>query len=80
MDEPFIITITYKGAEQGFTAILQVLGYTHRFHVSVEGIEVIFERDEEGQYRAVIPPEKETKKIDTLLLQSIAKEIENILA
>ncbi|HZE86515.1 MAG TPA: hypothetical protein VE035_19475 [Puia sp.] len=80
MDEPFIITIHYKGAERNFEATLQVFGYSHRFHVNVDGTEVIFERDEEARYRAYIPPEKEAKNIDSQLLENIAKAIEGILA
>ena len=80
MDEPFIITTTFKGMDLDFTASLQILGYTHRFAVNIGGSEVFFERDEEGQYRAFIPPEKENSKIDPALLQSIAKSIQDILA
>jgi hypothetical protein len=80
MNEPFIITVIHRGTEREFEAVLQVLGYTHRFNVRVDGAEVYFERDEEGRYRAIIPPEKEAKNIDTVLLQNIAKTIEDILA
>ena len=80
MDEPFIITVNYKGIEREFEARLQVLGYTHRFHVAVEGTETLFERDEEGNYRAIIPPENTGKIPDTALLQIIAQAIERILA
>jgi hypothetical protein len=55
MEEPFIITVSYKGGEKEFEARLQVFGYSHRFHVDIEGTEVIFERDEEGHYRAILP-------------------------
>jgi hypothetical protein len=80
MDEPFIITIQHKGKERDLEASLQVFGYSHRFHVLVDGSDIIFERDEEGQYRAIIAPEAETKNIDTGLLQSIATAIAGILA
>ncbi|HMH22232.1 MAG TPA: hypothetical protein VK563_10660 [Puia sp.] len=80
MDDPFIITITHNGTEKNFEASLQVFGYSHRFHVLIEGTDILFERDEEGQYRAIIPAEKEPKDIDKSLLESIAKAIEGILA
>ena len=81
MDEPFIITVVdHMGVERGFEASLQVFGYSHRFHVMVDGTEVLFERDEEGNYRAIIPPEHTGKIPDADLLQSIAGAIVQILA
>jgi len=80
MEEPFVITVNYKGVEREFEARLQVFGYSHRFHVAIDGVEVLFERDEEGSYRAILPPENVGKAPDTGLLQSVAAEIERILA
>ena len=79
MTEPFIITVTYKGEERNFEAQLQASGYTHRFLVVVEEMDVFFEWDEEGHYRAVIPPAHLTnakKHIDPALLQTIAAAME----
>jgi hypothetical protein len=80
MNEPFHITVNYKGADREFEASLQVFGYSHRFHVAVEGTDVLFERDEEGNYRAIIPPENAGRIPETGLLQAIARTIERILA
>lgn len=80
MDEPFLIAVEHKGTQREFEARLQVLGFTHRFLVDVDGTEVFFERDEEGSYRAIIPPETKGKIPETGLLQSIAGAIEKILA
>ena len=80
MDEPFVITVNHNGGEREFDASLQVFGYSHRFHVMVDGTEVLFERDEEGNYRAIIPPEHTGKIPDAGLLQSIALAIMQILA
>ena len=80
MNEPFSIPLNYKGIDRNFEATLQVLGYTHRFRVEVDGVEVIFERDEEGSYRAIVPPETQGKLPEAGLLQGIAEAIERILA
>ena len=80
MDEPFLIAVEHKGTQREFEARLQVLGFTHRFLVDVDGTEMFFERDEEGCYRAIIPPENTGKIPETGLLQSIAGAIEKILA
>ena len=86
MDEPFLIPVNYKGIEWEFEATLQIFGYTHRFNVLVEGTEVIFERDEEGQYRAILSQEalaaqgKGSRSIDPGLLEHIALQIGQILS
>jgi hypothetical protein len=80
MDESFSIPVIYKGIDMEFEAHLRVFGYSHRFLVSIEGADVFFERDEEGHYRAVIPPEHHGKIPSTALLQHIAQAIEEILS
>jgi predicted RNA binding protein YcfA (HicA-like mRNA interferase family) len=80
MEESFSIPVAYKGIDMEFEARLQVFGYSHRFLVSIEGSDVFFERDEEGHYRAVIPPEHPGKVPSTGLLQQIAQAIEQILS
>ncbi len=59
------------------------MGYTHKFKVLVNGEEVLFEPDEEGNYRAVLstlPEEKKARNIDTALLQVIADTIKSSLS
>ena len=80
MEESFTIPVSYKGIDMEFEARLQVFGYSHRFLVSVEGTDVFFERDEEGHYRAVIPPEHGSKVPNASLLQHVAQAIEEILS
>jgi hypothetical protein len=80
MEDIFLIPVHYNNTERQFEASLQVLGYTHRFHVAVDGVDVIFERDEEGSYRAIIPPETPGKPPSTELLQRISEAIAQILA
>lgn len=82
MSDSFILSIDYQGQTKNFAAELLVMGYTHKFRVTVtEGMDVYFERDEEGRYRAVIPPEEMVvgKLPDIHLLQAIALQIEAIL-
>ena len=80
MDEPFFIPCRYKGVDREFTATFQAFGYTFRFHVDVDGTDVIFERDEEGNFRAIIPPDSPKSPPDRNLLQEISTAIEQILA
>jgi RNase P/RNase MRP subunit p29 len=55
VEEEFELPIEYKGEEQMFNAKLIVTGYTHKFSVEVDGQSILFEPDEERNYRAVIP-------------------------
>jgi hypothetical protein len=81
MTEPFILTVIYQGVERNFEARLQILGYTHRFSIQVNGTEVFFEPDEEGEYRARIPPENKQKPApDIGLLKAIHERLKSVLA
>lgn len=49
IDEPFGLTVLHRGKEKEVEAKLQRYGYVYRFRVEVEGVEVYFEKDEEGK-------------------------------
>ena len=80
MEENFELPVPYKGQENCFQATLVVTGYTYQIIVDVGGQNIIFEPDEERNYRAVIPylDIANRKSVDVGLLQSIAAAIENI--
>lgn len=82
MEEPFILELNYKGTALELPAQLQLLGYIQRFVVSLPENDVWFERDEEGAFRAMLPPDVLEKRmhIDVQLIQAIAAKIEAILA
>ncbi|HEX9509105.1 MAG TPA: hypothetical protein VF939_01385 [Puia sp.] len=89
MEDPFIITVPYKGQDRDFEAELLQMGYIHKFHVIVEGTDLFFERDEEGRYRAVLQDNPDGRGShsqqakphpDLELLRLIAEKIESILA
>ena len=81
MDEQFELPVTYKGEELLLNTSLLLTGYTHKFIVEVSGQEIIFEPDEGGNYRAVIPYEDigREKTIDKGLLKAIADVIEKLV-
>ena len=83
MEESFVLTIDHNGKQLNLETLFMPVGYTHKFKVMVEGLEIFFEPDEEGYYRAVLPPgidEKTRRGIDTELLQSIATTIKSELS
>jgi len=81
MDEPFEIPVLYKGQEHLFPARLSIVGYVHKFLVTINGLELFFEEDNNGKYRAIANTSNqgEMKDLDTELLKAIAESIESIL-
>ena len=81
MDEPFELPVIYKEQELMFPAQLILSGYTHKIQVDVYGEEVLFEPDEERNYRALVDTItlEKGKKLDIELLKAIASAIEAIV-
>lgn len=81
MDERFDLPIQYKGDKLIFKGSLIVHGYTHKFNVVINGQKIIFEPDEERNYRAIINPIdlESNKNIDIELLKKIAEALWEIV-
>ena len=81
MDEEFELPVEYKGHQYLFKSTLLVFGFTHKFRVDVNGQLILFEPDEERNYRAVIDYTDidKNKNIDVALLKEIAEVIEEIV-
>lgn len=77
MMEDFTIPVNYKGKEYQFPAKMLNYGYVVKLQVTIEGTELIFEPDEERNWRALISFEEvqANKKLDTELLKAIAEVI-----
>jgi len=82
MDEPFTLTVLYKGEQYNFETELIVIGYTYKFRTFINDTEVFFERDDEGNFRALAPnaDAKQLHSLDTGLLQAIAHQLEVLLS
>ena len=83
MTDPFILFVQHNNQELEFTAELLLQGYSYKFKVMIGQVEVFFEPDEEGSYRAVKMPGQDSRdleKIDRGLLSAIQQKIESILA
>ena len=79
MNESFDIPVIYKDKELNFPARLLQFGYTYKFLVDINGIEVFYEKDDEGNFRAIVDPTKmDTNKLDVSLLQAIAASLEEM--
>ena len=78
MEETFDLPVEYKGEQIMLKTSLLVIGYTHKFNVEVEGQSIIFEPDEERNYRSVIPYDEinNQKHLDIELLKRITAMLE----
>ncbi len=54
MFDLFDLPVEYKGKEMLFPAELLPMGFRHKIKVNVDGTDILFEPDEERNYRAVI--------------------------
>jgi len=81
MDEQFDLMIEYKGENYNFDAALVVHGYAYKFNVDVNGQIIVFETDEEGNYRALLNPNEleKNQNINIELLKKIAEALEAIV-
>lgn len=80
MDESFTIAVSLLRKEYSFDARLITIGYTHKFIVLINGLEVNYEPDEERNYRAVLiaVDQGAVKGSDLELIKAVAEKIESI--
>ena len=80
MDESFTISIFYQGGEHSYEARLVTVGYTHRFFVMINGMEVIYEPDEERNYRAILNEidQVKVKDTDVELIKAVGDKIQEL--
>lgn len=81
MDEGFELPVIFNNKELFFPIRLLNYGTSYKLEVDIHGTKVLFEPDEERNWRALISNEdvQANKKIDTDLLQVIALSIEENL-
>jgi hypothetical protein len=81
MDEGFELPVMYRNEEIHFPAELLVMGYIYKIRVDVFGTPVLFEADEERNFRAIIEPSPEHRRKEPSkeLLEAIANAIESIV-
>ena len=79
-DEGFELPVTYKGQEVEFPAKLIRYGYSYKIEVTVHGMLVAFEPDEERNWRALIDPETISlnKRISIELLEAISIALDSV--
>lgn len=81
MEETFILTVVFKGRELEIPGTLRVSVYTHQFILTVSGIQLVIEKDDEQNLRAFLPAEelKKGSTIDSGLVALIVSELSKAL-
>jgi hypothetical protein len=82
MPESFELPVDHDGKEMNFPAELLTTGFSHRIKVTVEGTDIIFEPDEEKNYRATVA-DADRDKIGRLkrgLLQAISETLHELFS
>jgi hypothetical protein len=74
MNESFELPVQLHNETIMLPAALQSWGYSHRILVTVDDQEIVFEPDEERNYRALVPGRE--KALEPELLKAIAEGIE----
>ena len=53
MNETIMLPVEYLGASHELPLTIVPLGYTYQLHIEVEGKTLIFEKDDQGEYRVI---------------------------
>lgn len=69
--EEFEIPVTYKGQEHLFNARLATFTYGYKIYVDVNGVEIVLERDDAGNLRAMLPESVSDNAIEKGLIEAI---------
>ena len=80
MDDALLLPVEYNGKEYEFRLKIVSSGYAPRYFVWVHEVEVIFERDDEGAFRALIyNPETASSPLpERGLLESIGSTLQQL--
>ena len=81
MDEQFELPVFFNNAELSFPTRLLNYGYSYKLEVDMDGTKLLFEPDEERNWRALIAYEEldANKKLSVDLLKAVASSIEEIM-
>jgi hypothetical protein len=82
MSEQFELPVSFKGEKWMLPAEFMNMGYTHRIKITVNGITLLFEPDEEKNYRAILDnTEKDGLKApDREFIKKISETLHSLFA
>ncbi|MCQ9637665.1 hypothetical protein MP478_08555 [Chryseobacterium sp. WG14] len=71
MEHDLEIPVTYKGKDLLFTGRLATFTYGYKLYVNINGTDVVFERDDEGNLRAIVPDNASNPAIEKGLIEAV---------
>ena len=78
MEQMVEIPVEVNGVERVFSARIQARRYGVRFWVEIDGTEILLERDDAGEFRAVLPDGQSSKTPDKEVIGAIIAVLETI--
>lgn len=78
MEQMVEIPVEIDGAERVFAARIQAWRYGLRFWVDVDGAEILLERDDAGEFRAISPDGFDGKTPDKEMIRAIILVLETL--
>ena len=78
MEHFFELPVTYKGEELELKSRLVTFGYVYKFHIIVGGRELVFEKDDEQNYRVLAPAGDAESSADKELMEAIIASLKQI--
>jgi len=78
MEQTVEIPVEVRGVERCFTARVQAWRYGLRWLVDVDDVEVTLERDDSGDFRALLPEGNSGKAPDKETIAAIVRVLEAI--
>lgn len=81
MEESFELPVQYKGEELSFPGRLLKFGYSYKIELNIGGTMLLFEPDEQRNFRALVAPEEmnKHKEITVDLLEAIVSSLDELL-
>jgi hypothetical protein len=82
MSDSFTLHYSYKGVPKEIVCSLRVSKFTYQFLCTLDGTDIIIEKDDEGNLRVMEaePFSDNGKKPDVLQIKAIMDELERILS
>lgn len=77
MNETIMLPVDYLGEVQEFALTIVPLGYTYQLHILIQGRTLIFEKDDQGEYR-VINTAADTGDVNRGLVAAIVATLQAI--
>lgn len=77
MNEPLVLPVEYLGATIELPLTIITHGYTYQLQIDIEGKKLVFEKDDQGEYR-VINESNGSGHVDRSLVSAILTTLKEL--